>query len=199
MAMVRTTRDYEDLLLSLLPSAFCSSREDWLLKIIAPHVVRSLEVVGDVCLVGSNPQRLALPLAFTVAALGIPKTVYAFDYFDQALSAESDDPDELDRWSAVLPVRSIKGDAVQTCKLLIDRISLVLFDVGSPQTIEAVLNTWWTLMSTNTAIGINGLGYPSRRELKAFADCLVGQGRATVLSPRLEEDNGIRFLRPTGP
>jgi hypothetical protein len=202
MAPIRPTRDFEDVVLPLLPAAFRSAKEDWLLRIVAPEFVRCFDLAGDICVFGCFPQILPVPLAFAIGALGLPKTVYAFDVFDADQSAEWGGAhangievfDDLSKWAAVLPVRAIRGDVTNTCKLLIEKISLLWFDLASAGAIESVLDTIQPLLGANTIIGIHGDGDPERPDVKPWIEDATASEK--LISLIQIPESFVGFLRP---
>ena len=138
-----TKSDVANPLFELLPLSVFSLRTEAQLNAIAPWFMKSLEVPGDVCEIGCFRGTMAIKFAFALKALGIDKTVYAFDTFE---GFTGDDPAggrvgpgyykveedaflELTRWSRAIPVRPVKGDATETCKMLKGLQSFVWLDL----------------------------------------------------------------------
>lgn len=181
--------ELDDLLLPLLPLSLRSEREDWLLRSVAPHFVRSFSVIGEVCVFGCLPQVLATPLAFLVRALRMPRSVYAFDTFDSEARTDwtglpvSGEAvyDDLVRWSAAIPVRPVRGAPAETSKILFERIAFAWFDLNSAELVESVLDTIWPLLATRTSIGI-GCSHAAAADLEAWAASKVAAGTLRQLT-----------------
>lgn len=193
--------ELDALLLPLLPTSLRSDRQDWLLREIAPHFVRSFSMIGDVCVFGCLPQLLPIPLAFAVKALAMPKMTYAFDLFDardvsdwtgRTLSGAEVYADIL-RWSAAIPIRPVQGDPAETATMLFDRISFIWFDLPSPKSIEAVLKGVWSLLGTNTSIGI-GQSHAAAEDLEGWAESMVAANKLVRLTRA--RPGVIGFYRP---
>ncbi len=123
------------------------------LRVVAPWFFRSLDVRGDICEFGCFRGTMSIKFAFALRVLERDKTVYAFDTFqghiidDPAGGAlgigaysDNDDPfEELQRWSSVIPVRPIKGDARQTASQLIGELAFVWLDLDFDNLLDDVL------------------------------------------------------------
>src|SRR5476649_74182 len=134
-----TRSDAANPLFDLIPRSVFTLRTEAALNLIAPWFMQSLDVPGDVCEIGCFRGTMSVKFAFALKTLGIDKTVYAFDTFE---GFTTDDPaggqvgvgyyrdtedafGELTRWSKVIPVRPVKGDATRTCTILKDPLSFV--------------------------------------------------------------------------
>jgi len=156
---------------------------------------------------------MSVKFAFALKALGIDKTVYAFDTFE---GFATDDPaggqvgvgyytdgldafEELTRWSKALPLRPIKGDATQTCALLKDQLSFVWLDLDHGSLMRPVFETLWPLLSDRTIVGvddvgrIDGMGQQVTPGIEPWVDELVAARRLIEL--KRYPKHFIRFYR----
>jgi hypothetical protein len=196
-----TATDEANPLFALLPSSVYALRTEANLGVIAPWFMRSLDVPGDVCEFGCFLGTMSLKFAFALRALGIDKTVYAFDTFE---GFQTDDPaggevnigyfkpehdsfGELARWSKVVPIRPIKGDATQTCRQLKGPLSFVWLDLDHGSLMRPVFDTIWPLLSDRTIVGvddvarIDGAGRQVTPGVEPWLDELVAAGRLVEL------------------
>jgi hypothetical protein len=208
-----TTADAANPLFDLLPRSVFSLRTEAELNLIAPWFMRSLEVPGDVCEIGCFRGTMAIKFAFTLKALGIDKTVYAFDTFEGFLAddpaggqvtaglykVEEDVFDELTRWSRVIPIRPIKGDATETCKTLKGPLSFVWLDLDHGSLMRPVFDTIWPLLSDKTIIGVDDVGRldGARRQVTPGVESWVNELIATRRLTELKRypSHFIRFYR----
>jgi hypothetical protein len=198
-----TETDAANPLFQLIPRSVFTLRTEASVNLIAPWFMRSLEVPGDVCEIGCFRGTMSVKFAFALKALGIDKTVYAFDTFE---GFTTDDPDggqvgvgfyrhgeedgfeELTRWSKAVPVRPIKGDATQTCKVLKDPLAFVWMDLDHGSLMRPVFETIWPLLSDRTILGvddvrrIDGAGRPVTPGVEPWLDELVAARRVTELA-----------------
>jgi hypothetical protein len=200
MTSTNRVEDYENLLLPLLPATFRSANAERPLQAISSYFFSSFETAGDICEFGCFPHTMSRTFAFVIAALGVRKNVYAFDTFgggdvdSDGHGSSVDLFDELTKWAAVLPVRAIRGDATETCKLLIDKVSLAWFNLDAADAIDSVLQTIWPLLGTPSIIGIDHIGDPATPELEAWTDKMVADGRLALMAKfRVQR---ISFFRP---
>lgn len=194
-------------LAELLPKSVYGLRTEANISLIAPWFFKSLDVPGDVCEFGCFRGTLSIKLAYALKALGREKTVYAFDTFEGfqvadpsggalGVGAYSDNEnsfDELTKWSAVLPIRPVKGDATQTAKSLSGRLSFVWLDLDFAIFMEPVLNAIWHLIEPETIIGVDDVGRPETPSIGPWVDQTVNGGRLIELE-RYPGDF-IRFYR----
>jgi hypothetical protein len=209
-----TKSDVANPLFELLPLSVFSLRTEAQLNVIAPWFMKSLEVPGDVCEIGCFRGTMAIKFAFALKALGIDKTVYAFDTFE---GFTGDDPAggrvgpgyykveedaflELTRWSRAIPVRPVKGDATETCKILKGPLSFVWLDLDHGSLMRPVFETIWPLLSSKTIIGvddvgrIDGAGRPVTPGVEPWVDEMIAVRRLIEL--KRYPEFLIRFYRP---
>jgi hypothetical protein len=208
-----TTSDAANPLFDLMPRTVFALRTEAEFNLIAPWFMRSLEVAGDICEIGCFRGTMSVKFAFALKAFGIAKTVYAFDTFE---GFTTDDPAggqvgagyyrdgedwfaELTRWSKVLPLRPIKGDATQTCALLKDPLSFIWLDLDHGSLLRPVFETLWPLLSDRTIVGIDdvgridGEGRQVTPGVEPWVDELVAARRLIELERH--PDHFIRFYR----
>ena len=208
-----TRSDAANPLFGLMPRTVFTLRTEAMFSLIAPWFMRSLEVPGDVCEIGCFRGTMSVKFAFALKALGIDKTVYAFDTFE---GFTTDDPaggqvgagyysdgddafEELTRWSTAIPLRPIKGDATRTCTLLNDPLSFVWFDLDHGSLMRPVFETLWPLLSDRTIVGIDDvgriddLGQKVTPGVEPWVDELVAAKRLVEL--KRYPDHFIRFYR----
>jgi hypothetical protein len=191
----------ESRLLELLPRDVAKLRNEAAFHRIAPWFLRSLSVPGDICEFGCFRGYVSIKLAFALKALGIEKTVYAFDTFEGfqvadpaggslGIGAYSDNDnafDELSRWGAVLPLRPVKGDARRTCKMLRSPLSFVWLDIDFDVLMAPVLETITPLIGPETIIGIDDVGRPETPSVQGWVDRMIAEGRLVELERYPEE------------
>jgi hypothetical protein len=143
-----------------------------------------------------------------VKALGLHKNVYAFDTFggfeigDPAggalgVGAFSDNHrafHELSKWSKVLPLQPVKGDATKTWKVVTRPLSFVWFDLDMDILMAPVLDGIWPKLHGDTIIGIDDVGRPETPTVGPWVDKLISDQRLIEL--KRYDDSFIRFLRP---
>lgn len=185
----------------VVPQAVLKLRTEAAFDLIVPWFMQSLEVPGDVCEFGCFRGTMSVKFAFALKALGIDKTVYAFDTFEGFVT---DDPDggsagvgvysanddafgQLSRWSKVIPVRPVKGDATQTCKTLKSPLSFVWMDLDHGALMRPVFEAISPLLTERTIMGVDdvgrldGAGRPITPGVEPWVDELVAAGRLTEL------------------
>jgi hypothetical protein len=207
------TPDVVNPLSDLVPQSVLKLRTEAAFDLIVPWFMRSLEVPGDVCEFGCFRGTMSIKFAFALKALGIDKTVYAFDTFEGFLSddpaggtagvgvysANDDAFGQLSRWSKAIPVRPIKGDATQTCKMLKATLSFVWLDLDHGSLMRPVFETIRPLLTDRTILGvddvgrIDGAGRPITPGVEPWVDELVAAKRLV----ELERHQGayVRFYR----
>jgi len=208
-----TASDEANPLFALLPRSVFSLRTEATLNLIARWFMRSLEVPGDVCEIGCFRGTMSVKFAFVLKALGVDKTVYAFDTFE---GFTTDDPaggqvgvgyysdghdafEELTRWSKVIPLQPIKGDATRTCALLKGPLSFVWLDLDHGSLMRPVFEILWPLLSDRTIVGvddvgrIDGLGHQVAPGIEPWVGELVAARRLVEL--KRYPDAFIRFYR----
>lgn len=192
-----TSHDEANPLFDVLPASVYALRTEAALHLVAPWFFRSLEVPGDVCEFGCFRGTMSIKFAYALRALRLDKMVYAFDTFE---GFQIDDPsggqltagtyadndnayEELTRWSSVIPVRAVKGDATETCQTLRRPLSFVWLDLDFAALMGPVLDTIWPLLGPDTVIGIDdigrldGAGRPVTPSVEPWVDDLVCRGR----------------------
>jgi hypothetical protein len=208
-----TKADADNPLFDLVPRSVFSLRTEAALNLIAPWFMRSLEVPGDVCEIGCFRGTMAIKFAFALKSLGIDKTVYAFDTFEGFTSddpaggqvgvgyykTEDDAYAELTRWSKAIPVRPIKGDATETCKILKGPLSFLWLDLDHGSLMSPVFESLWPLLSSRTIIGVDDIGRldGARKQVTPGVEIWVNQLIATRRLIELERytSHFIRFYR----
>ena len=190
----------------LLPRTVSQLRTEAHLGLIAPWFWKSLDIPGDVCEFGCFRGTMSIKFAYLLEAMGRRKQVYAFDTFEGFLMADpsggvlgvgaySDNDDafeELQRWSAIIPVRPIKGDARETSKRLTNELSFVWLDLDLGVLMEPVFETIWPLLRRDTIIGIDDVGRPETPSVAPWVE-QVTQARKLVELARYPGDF-IRFF-----
>ena len=195
------------LLQQILPASVFGLRTEAHIGVIAPWFLKSLDIPGDACEFGCFRGTLSIKFAYALKALGRDKTIYAFDTFEGfqiadpsggalGVGAYSDNDnafDELTRWSAAIPVRPVKGDARETCKLLKDKLSFVWLDLDFDILMAPVLDGIWPLLTPETIIGIDDVGRPETPSVAPWVDRITREGKLI----ELERHPGdfIRFFR----
>ena len=191
---------------SLLPRSIAALRTEAHLGIIAPWFRKSLDAPGDVCEFGCFRGTMSIKFACVLKALGSPKMVHAFDTFEGfqindpaggalgigAYSKNDNSFEELQRWSSVIPVRPIKGDARQTASLLTGELAFVWLDLDFGTLMEPILETIWPLLSRDTIIGIDDVGRPHTPGVGPWVDQLT-EARKLIELERYPGDF-IRFF-----
>ena len=194
-------QEYEELLLPLLPKEFRSGEVDWPLKVISAHILESLEKKGDLCEFGCLPHMISRAVSFIISALGVNKIAYAFDTFDRKYLTKQENYligeevfNELTLWSAVIPLRPIRGEVNETCKLLNDKISFAWFSLDSAQDIQSIIEIIWPFLDSTTIIGIDKFGNPATTAIESWAEKMVANGKFEIIE--LIPENLIRLFRP---
>ncbi len=192
----------------LLPLRIARLRTESDLRVVAPWFFRALDVRGDVCEFGCFRGTMSIKFAFALQVLELDKTVYAFDTFqghiinDPAggslgVGAYSDNDnsfEELQRWSSVIPVRPVKGDARQTASLLTGELAFVWLDLDFDNLLDDVLAAIWPLLHRDTIIGIDDAGRPDTPGVGPWVDRLTESGQLIELARYPREF--IRFFHP---
>jgi hypothetical protein len=177
------------------------------LPVLRPWFELSLPLPGDVAEFGCYKGTLSIKFAFYLGALKQAKTVYAFDTFEGfqiadpgggalGVGAYEDNDnayDELQKWSKVLPLVPVKGDARETCKMLSDPLSFVWLDLDMGVLMEPVFDQIQRLCSSDTVIGVDDYGRPETPTVKPWADAVEQRGVWTKL--REYRDTHIAFYR----
>jgi hypothetical protein len=194
--------------LGLLPNSVGSLRTEADIRVVIPWFMRSLSIPGDLCEFGCFRGTMSIKFAFALKALGqTEKMVYAFDTFE---GFQMDDPSggaltagaygdhddafvEMSKWSKVLPIKPIKGDARETCRLLTAPLSFVWLDIDFDVLMDPVLSRIWPLIGRDTIIGIDDVGRPETPSVLPWVEKIVAEGRLV----ELERTPGafIRFFR----
>ena len=164
----------------MLPREIKSMHQDPSIALVVPMFEKSLSAPGDVAEFGCLRGTLSVKLAWMLKVAGAPKHYYAFDKFQ---AFEANDlagpgfpdvghlnarlvPDNaetyimLTKWSHLLPLTPIKGDATMTCSVLTKPLSFVWLDLGRDSSMDSVLRQIWHLCHSNTIIGISDAGRP---------------------------------------
>lgn len=175
--------------------------------VLYPKFEQSLKIPGDVCEFGCFRGVTSLKMAFLLKSLGIEKTVFAFDTFEGfqiadpgggalGIGAFSDNFDafgELTRWSKVLPIVPVKGDATKTCAIIQKPLSFVWLDLDMGVLMEPVLKQIMPFITKDTIIGIDDVGRPETPTVEPWVNDVVRSGRLV----EFDRDEGafIRFYR----
>jgi hypothetical protein len=188
-----------------LPRSVAALRTEAHLAVIEPWFVKSLSIPGDICEFGCFRGTMSIKFACALRSHGVSdKMVYAFDTFE---GFQMDDPsggplkvgayadtldafEELTRWSRVVPIRPVKGDAREACKLLNRQLSFVWLDIDFDVLMAPVLDTIWPLIEPDTIIGIDDVGRPETPSVLPWVGRLEAQGRLVRL-----EDHPSSFIR----
>jgi hypothetical protein len=175
------------------------------MELLFKHLERTIGVAGDICEFGCFRGLTSIKMAFFVQALRLPKKVYAFDTFSGfVLDDPSGGPmriggysdtygayDELIKWSRVLPLEPIKGDAREMCGLLKNPISFVWLDMDMGVMMGPVLHTIWHLLSRDSLIAVDDVGRPETPTVKPWLDDLIARGQIKVVEEYPGECMGI--------
>ena len=198
-----------DRLKELLPASIYNLRTEAHLALIAPWFFHSLSVPGDIAEIGCFRGTMSIKFAWALRELGLDKqkTVYAFDTFEGfqindpaggalGVGAYSDNDnafDHLTRWSHVLPLKPIKGDATQTWRQLKNPMSFVWLDLDMDVLMDPVLEGILPLLGPDSILGIDDVGRPETPTVKAWVEAQISSGRLK----QLVEYPGdfIRFFR----
>ena len=158
---------------------------------------------------------LSVKLAWMLKALGANKHYYTFDTFH---GFEIDDPaggalgigafrdDEFDafgfltKWSRILPLTPVKGDATKTCAQLQGPLSFVWLDLDMGVLMDPVLRTIWSKCGPDTIIGIDDVGRPETPTVAPWLDKLIACGAVELVfdSDRIAPNTFIRFVKKKG-
>lgn len=208
-----TAYDRSNPLFALLPRSVFGLRTEAPLHLVAPWFMRSLEVPGDVCEIGCFRGTMSVKFAFALKMLGVDKMVYAFDTFE---GFKTDDPaggqvgvgyyrvqddefEELTRWSKVIPLCPVKGDATKTCSILKRPLSFVWLDLDHGALMRPVFETIWPLLSDQTIVGVDDVnriddaGRPVTPGVEPWVDEMVAAKRLVEL--KRYPGDFIRFYR----
>lgn len=200
--------EIDPLFLQQLPHSISSLRTEAYLPAIAPWFLRSLTVPGDVCEFGCFKGTMSIKFAYALAAMGQKdKRVFAFDTFEGfkmddpsggalTVGSYSDNDDaftELSKWSKVLPLQPMKGDAREMCKLLSRPLSFVWLDLDFAVLMEPVLDVIWPLIQKDTIIGIDDVGRPETPSVLPWVEKIKSEGR--LIEQADFDGHFIRFFR----
>ncbi len=200
---------------SLMPTEIAGMRQEANISLILPFLEKSLPVAGDVAEFGCFRGILSVKLAWMLKALGADKHYYAFDTFH---GFEIDDPaggalgigsfrdDEFDaftfltKWSRILPLTPVKGDATKTCAQLRAPLSFVWLDLDMGVLMDPVLRTIWSKCGPDTIIGIDDVGRPETPTVSPWLDGLLAAGALEMVfdSDRIAPNTFIRFVKKKG-
>jgi hypothetical protein len=173
-----------------VPQGILNLRTETFMPIVRSWFEKSLAVPGDIAEFGCFKGTMSVKYAFYVRALNLPKTVYAFDTFEGftvddtaggtitigAYRVDDEIFEELERWSKVLPIVPVKGDAAQTCKRLANPLSFVWLDLDLAVFLDPVLRHVLPLCSRDTVIGLDDYGRPQTPTVKPWADAVEQEG-----------------------
>lgn len=188
--------DQTNVFIDALPRSVAGLRTEAYLPVIVPWFMKSLDIPGDVCEFGCFRGTMSIKFAYLLKSLGkTGKTVYAFDTFEGfqmsdpsggalTIGSYSDNDDafgELTRWSRVIPVRAMKGDARELCKNLTSPLSFVWLDLDFAVLMEPVLEQIWPLISPQTIIGIDDVGRPETPSVFPWVEKIKADKRLTEL------------------
>jgi hypothetical protein len=190
------------------------------LAIILPMFEKSLAVPGDLAEFGCFQGNLSVKLAWLLKAAGAHKHYYAFDTFH---GFEIDDPaglgeagsgrlgvgafqdnndayNSLTKWSQMLPLTPVKGDATKTCAVLTKPLSFVWLDLDMDVLMDPILHHIWPLCSTDTVIGIDDVGRPENPTVGPWVEQLIATGAVESIfdSENIAPGLCIRFVRKKG-
>jgi hypothetical protein len=202
---------------AILPAEVAGMRQEANLSLILPFFERSLATQGDVAEFGCFRGVLSVKLAWMMKALAPDKHYYTFDTFH---GFEIDDPAGLGvpgsgrlgvgsfgdnndayafllKWSRVLPLSPIKGDATKTCAELTKPLSFVWLDLDMDVLMDPILRQIWPLCSRDTIIGIDDVGRPENPTVGPWVDKLVESGavECSFTSNDIAPRSCIRFLK----
>lgn len=177
------------------------------LSVLLPAFEQSLQVPGDVCEFGCFRGATSLKLAYLIQALGLKKTVYAFDTFEGfqiddpgggalGIGAFADNFDafgELQKWGKVVPLVPVKGDATATCSIIKAPLSFVWLDLDMGVLMEPVLSTIMPYITAETVIGVDDVGRPETPTVEPWIRGIVERGALREVSRHAPEF--IRFYR----
>lgn len=173
-----------------VPRSVLELRTEATLPVIRPWFEQSLTVPGDIAEFGCYKGTLSIKYAFYVRALQQSKTVYAFDTFEGfkiadpgggalGIGAYEDNDnayDELQKWSRVLPLVPVKGDARETCKILKAPLSFVWLDLDMAVLMGPVFDYLRGLCTNQSVLGVDDYGRPETPTVKPWADELEHRG-----------------------
>jgi len=200
---------------ALMPPEIAGMRQEANISLIFPFLEKSLPVEGDVAEFGCFRGILSVKLAWLIKALGAHKHYYTFDTFH---GFEIDDPaggalgvgafrdDAFDafgfltRWSRILPLTPVKGDATKTCAQLRGPLSFVWLDLDMGVLMDPVLRTIWSKCGPDTIIGIDDVGRPETPTVAPWLDGLLSSGAVELVfdSDRIAPNTFIRFVKKKG-
>lgn len=199
-----------DRLKDLLPDSIYRLRTEAHLKFITPWFFHSLKVPGDICEVGCFRGTMSIKFAWALRELGLDRDrmVYAFDTFEGfqisdpgggalkvgAYDDNDNSYDTLTRWSHVLPLKPIKGDATQTWRELKRELSFVWLDLDMEVLQAPFLDGIWPLLRPDTIIGIDDVGRPETPTMLPWVERLVSEGRLRQLAAY--PGDFIRYFHP---
>jgi len=192
----------------LTPRSLSQLRTEAHIALIAAWFLKTIDVPGDVCEFGCFRGTMSIKFAAALKALDRNKTVFAFDTFEGfqiddpaggalgagAYSDNEDAFEELQRWSRLIPVRPVKGDARETCKQLAAPLSFVWLDLDFDVLMDPVLDGIWPLLGDETIVGIDDVGRPETPGVEPWVDRVTQAGRLIELARYA--DDFIRFYKP---
>lgn len=198
-----------------LPKGVIEMKQAAHLQLIYPFFEQSLGVPGDACEFGCFRGMLSVKLAWFLKAAGLDKRYFAFDTFHGFEIADPgggvldvgsfrDDEfnayDFLTKWSKVLPLVPVKGDATRTVATLTRPLSFVWLDLDMGVLMEPVLRHIWPLCSPDTVIGIDDVGRPETPTVAPWLDHLLACGAFELVfdSDQVAPNTFIRFVRKKG-
>lgn len=200
---------------ALMPGEIAGMRQEANISLIFPFLEKSLPVEGDMAEFGCFRGILSVKLAWMIKALGAHKHYYAFDTFH---GFEIDDPaggalgvgsfrdDAFDafgfltKWSRILPLTPVKGDATKTCAQLQGPLSFVWLDLDMGVLMDPVLRTIWSKCGPDTLIGIDDVGRPETPTVAPWLDGLLASGAVELVfdSDKIAPNTFIRFVKKKG-
>jgi hypothetical protein len=201
----RSASQSSELFRKHVPDAVLGLPSEANLDVAFRYFEKSLQVPGDICEFGCFRGLTSVKMAFLVQALKLDKRVYAFDTFE---GFQIDDPgqgalkigaygdtfdaySELSKWSNVLPVTPVKGDATITCGTLSKPLSFVWLDLDMDVLMEPVLTKIWPLLTADTIIGIDDIGRPETPTVEPWVNRVLASGRLRQVARHRSEFIGI--------
>jgi hypothetical protein len=203
----RAKQASSSLFMSTLPCSVLGLPSEANLSVLLPAFEQSLYVPGDVCEFGCFRGATSLKLAYLIQALGLKKTVYAFDTFEGfqiadpgggalGVGAFADNFDaygELQKWGKVLPLVPVKGDATVTCSVVKSPLSFVWLDLDMGVLMDPVLTTIMPHITSETVIGVDDVGRPETPTVEPWIRGIVDRGVLREVARHPSEF--IRFYR----
>lgn len=208
LLMERTQAQSSPAAQTLVPYAVLGLPSEANLVRLLEHFEPTVGKPGDVCEFGCFRGVTSIKLAFMLKAAGqTDKTVYAFDTFEGfqiddpgggqlgkgAFSDNFDSFGELSRWSKVIPVIPVRGDATKTCAIVKRPLSFVWLDLDMGVLMDPVLETIWPSITKDTVVGIDDVGRPETPTVEPWVDEVVRSGR--LVETARYPNEFIRFYR----